>query len=245
MHILILGGTTEASALAALLAQRNDIRATLSLAGRTLRPVLPPIPHRIGGFGGSEGLAAWIRENNVTAVIDATHPFARRMPFNVAEAARKTHIPLLALVRPAWERQAGDQWTQVADHAEAIAALGAARKRVFLTVGRLELEAYAAVPQHFYLARSIDPVEEKPLRDAMWLTSRPPFTVEGERALMREYAINTVITKNSGGGVTSAKLTAARELGVPVILINRPKRPAGECVATAEAALKWISRQKF
>lgn len=240
MHILILGGTTEASELAALIAKRPDIRATLSLAGRTQNPVLPPIPHRIGGFGGVDGLAGWMREHQVTAVIDATHPFARRMPFNVAQAADVIGVPRLTLLRPQWQPQGGDQWIEVETHEQAITALGSKPQRVFLTVGRLELEAYAAAPQHWYLARSIDPVENSQLRNVMWLTDRPPFTLEGERSLMHEHNITTLITKSSGGDATAAKLVAARELGVPVILIARPNRPVGEQVATASEALDWL-----
>ena len=240
IHILILGGTTEASALAALMAGQPEIRATLSLAGRTQSPVLPPIPHRIGGFGGADGLAAWMRENTITAVIDATHPFARRMPFNVARACEICGVPRLTLLRPQWAAEIGDQWTEVETHEAAIAELGNAGKRVFLTVGRLELEAYANAPQHHDLARSIDPVTNSRLRNVTWLTARPPFTIEGERELMQAHGIQVLITKNSGGAATQAKLIAARELGVPVILIARPARPHGESVATAEEALALI-----
>ena len=202
--------------------------------------MLPVIPHRIGGFGGAQGLAAWMIEHEVTAVIDATHPFARRMPFNIAQAALDTGVPRLALLRPGWQVVAGDKWTEVVDHAQAIALLGRKPKRVFLTVGRLEISAYADAAPHFYVVRSIDPVEPKVLHNALWITDRPPFTVEGEMALMTEHNINVVITKNSGGGATEAKLIAARELGLPVILIARPQRPYGECVATAQGAMEWI-----
>lgn len=218
------------------------MRATLSLAGRTQHPALPRIPHRIGGFGGPEGLAAWLREHRVTALVDATHPFASVMPWNAARAARATHTPLLALTRPAWQPSPGDRWTEMAGHEDAIAALGPAPRRIFLTVGRLELPAYACAPQHFYLARSIDPVQPKPLPHAAWLTARGPFTPEGERALLTEHAIEMLITKNSGGTATHAKLEAARALSLPVFLIRRPPRPEGESATTAQAALEWIAR---
>ncbi|MDE3059991.1 MAG: cobalt-precorrin-6A reductase [Pseudomonadota bacterium] len=239
MHVLILGGTTEASALAQLLADA-PLSATLSLAGRTQNPTLPPIDCRIGGFGGAEGLAAWMREHRVTALIDATHPFASRMPFHAAQAAISTGIPLLSLLRPAWQRQSKDQWLEVEDHAAAITALGAEPRRVFLTVGRMELAAYATEPQHFYVIRSIDPVAPRPLPHAVWLTGRGPFTVESEQALMAEHRIEYLISKNSGGSATEAKLIAARMLRLPVILIRRPPRPDAKHVATAEEAIQWI-----
>lgn len=242
MHILILGGTGEANALAGLLAVRPAIKATFSLAGRTRAPVLPPIAYRIGGFGGAQGLAAWMREQRVTALVNATHPFARHMSFNAAQAAAENGIPILSLLRPEWQPGEGDQWTQVANHEEAIAALGFMPRRVFLTVGRLELAAYANAPEHFYLARTIDEVEPKPLRNAVWLTSRAPFTPEGECRLMIEHAIDTLITKNSGGSATEAKLVAARMLGLSVILTQRPARPDMEQVEHAQAALDWIAR---
>ena len=177
MHTLILGGTSEASALAQLLAARPEWSATLSLAGRTLSPVLPKIAHRIGGFGGAEGLAQYLRDNSITALIDATHPFAKVMPYNAAKAAELVGIPLLALHRPAWEAEKNDQWTQVENHSEAIKEMGEKTRRIFLTVGRLEMDAYTAAPQHFYLVRSIDPIEGKPLPNAVWLEDRGPFSI--------------------------------------------------------------------
>jgi len=242
MHILILGGTSEASALTNALAARPDIRATLSLAGRTQNPVLPRIECRVGGFGGAGGLAAWMRQHEVTALIDATHPFARIMPFNAVEAAHIANVPLLSLLRPEWQPEAGDNWTQVPDHNEAISILGSAPRRVFLTVGRLEINAYTIAPQHFYVVRSIDPVEPKPLPNAVWLMARGPFSIDSEGALLKEHNIDAVITKNSGGEATQAKLVAARKLGLPVILIARPPRPDTEHVATAEEAMNWIAR---
>ncbi len=242
MHILILGGTTEANELSALLAQHPHIKATLSYAGRTQNPTLPTIPCRIGGFGGVAGLAAWIREHSVSAVIDATHPFASIMPFNAASACQQTGIPLLALTRPEWKPEQGDNWQQVQNHHEVLNTLGQPPQRIFLTVGRLEIDRYAAAPQHFYIARTIDPVAPQPLPNAVWLTGRGPFTVEGERELLKNHNATVVVTKNSGGKATKAKLIAARELGLPVIMVARPPKPDVKTTHSAAQAMEWIAR---
>ena len=161
MRILILGGTSEASALVAGLAgMPHDV--TLSLAGRTAAPKAEPVPTRIGGFGGAEGLAAWMREDGTDLLVDATHPFAARMCVNAAEAAARAGIPLLAIRRPPWTREPGDRWTEVDTVADSVAALGEAPRRVFVTVGRLELAAFAAAPQHDYVVRTIEPRGRRP-----------------------------------------------------------------------------------
>jgi precorrin-6A/cobalt-precorrin-6A reductase len=239
MMILILGGTSEAAALARLLAASPRIKAMLSLAGRTQNPVPPPIPYRIGGFGGVEGLCAFMAENAVTALVDATHPFAERISANAVEAARLSAIPLLALRRPGWRAEPGDRWTEVADAHAAAAALGQKPRRVFLTTGRLELPAFLAPPRHFYLVRSVDAPDRMPPRSRLVL-ARGPFAEEDELALMREERIDIVVTKNSGGNATYGKIVAARKLGLPVILLRRPEVAAVETVATAEEAMKWV-----
>ena len=188
------------------------------------------------------GLVAWIHDNAVTAIVDATHPFASQMPFHAAEAAKLFGIPLLALTRPAWKHEVGDDWLEVATHAQAMDSRPPSA-RIFLTVGRLEIDAYTNAPEHFYLVRTIDEVAPKSLPNAEWITRRGPFTVEGEQALMREHRIDTLITKNSGGGATYAKLIAARDLGLKVILVSRPPKPDVERVMSAEAALEWITRK--
>lgn len=239
-----------------LLAVRPDIKTTLSLAGRTKNPVLPFSSHetlttnheplyRIGGFGGSIGLANYIKEHKITAIVCATHPFARKMPFNAAEATKIAGIPILYLLRPQWQPQAGDKWIEVTDHKKAISSLipHPSSLNIFLTVGRLELSEYTTAPQHFYVIRSIDEIAEKPLENAVYITARPPFSVENEREIMQKYKIDFLITKNSGGSATEAKITAARELSIPVILINRPARPDGLHVTTTDEALEWINYQ--
>ncbi|GLS18337.1 precorrin-6A reductase [Labrys miyagiensis] len=240
--ILILGGTTEAAALARLLAERPGIPAMLSLAGRTQNPAPPPIPHRIGGFGGVDGLSAFLNEHQVAAMVDATHPFAEQMSANAVAAAQRTSVPLLTLCRPAWRAEPGDDWTEVADAEAAAVALGAKPRRVFLTTGRLELPAFLAAPQHFYLVRSVDAPEELPPY-ARLILARGPFAEEDELALMQEEEIEVVVTKNSGGSATYGKIVAARRLGLPVILLKRPEVVEVESVATAEEALAWIEKR--
>lgn len=241
MRILILGGTTEARLLAEDLAGRPDLAPVLSLAGRTARPLPPAIPHRIGGFGGAAGLAAYLREHRVEKVIDATHPFAERISANAEAACGSAGIPLLCYTRPGWQAGPGDRWTEVAGAPEAAEAIGEAPRRVFLTVGRLQLPAFAAAPRHDYLIRSIDPPDPPPdLPRHRLLLARGPFTQESETRLMREERIEFLVTKNSGGEATRAKLDAARELGLQVILIRRPAVGAAPAVHTLDAVLAWI-----
>jgi precorrin-6A/cobalt-precorrin-6A reductase len=194
---------------------------------------------RIGGFGGALGLAQYIRENNINALVCATHPFARKMPFNALEAAEIAGIPLIFILRPTWQARPSDKWIEVDSHAQALSSIHHPSS-IFLTVGRLELAEYEAAQQHYYVVRSIDEVAEKTLKNAKYITSRPPFNVADEHALMTSEKIDFVITKNSGGKATEAKLVAARELGIPVILINRPARPLAHHVATAQEARDWI-----
>jgi precorrin-6A/cobalt-precorrin-6A reductase len=224
--ILILGGTTEARQLAGKLAQRGDLAVTLSLAGRTESPVAQGVPTRSGGFGGAEGLVAYLREQGVDLLIDATHPYAANISRNAAEAARAANVPILALRRPAWERVEGDRWTLVADAAEAVQALGAAPRRAFLALGRQEIAEFSAVPQHSYVIRSVDPVEPPlDVPDATYILARGPFAEADELELLQEHRIDAIVAKNSGGGATYGKISAARKLGIEVILFRRPDLP--------------------
>ena len=176
-RILILGGTTEARELAAELACRDDLDVTISLAGRTAQIVEQPVPMRVGGFGGADGLAQHLREERIDALIDATHPFASRISRNAADAARAAGVPFVALQRPAWSAREGDRWTLVDDVDTAVAALGAAPRRVFLALGRKEIAPFARAPQHFYLVRSVDPVDPPlAVRDAVYVLERGPFS---------------------------------------------------------------------
>ena len=228
MRILVLGGTSEATRLAKALADRPDIDATLSLAGRTEAPAAQPIPTRVGGFGGVEGLAAWLVEHRIDVLVDATHPFAAQISRNAAEAARITATPIVAFVRAPWRREPGDDWRQVATLEDAARAIGDAPRRVLLTTGRLGLASFAVAPQHHYVIRTIDPPEAEVLArlpDHVMLYDRGPFDLDAERALMRRERIEVVVTKNSGGSATRPKLDAARELGLPVVIQQPPARP--------------------
>ena len=241
MHVLVLGGTTEASALASRLAGRRDLSATLSLAGRTSFPKPAPVPTRIGGFGGAEGLGRWLAKHRIGAVVDATHPFAAVISRNAAAACAQRGVPLLALRRPPWQAQAGDRWIEVPTMPEAVAALGPAPRRVFLTVGRLELSAFAAAPQHAYVVRTIEPIGDAlPAPDVVTIQDRGPFGEADEQRLMQEHGIEVVVTKNAGGLATYGKIAAARALGLPVVTVARPPKPDALTVESVEAVLAWI-----
>ena len=227
MRVLVLGGTSEASMLASLLAGQSGISGVLSFAGRTKAPRVPEIPYRSGGFGGAEGLAAYLKAECIDVLVDATHPFAEQMSRHAAQAAACVNIPLVCLSRPAWRPEVSDRWICVADMGAAATALGQEPKRVFLTIGRLQIEAFAAAPQHFYLVRAIEPIEPAPsLPRHRVILGRGPFTVEAEEKLFREEAIDVIVTKNSGGEATFGKILAARNLGLPVVMVARPQQDA-------------------
>lgn len=240
---LILGGTTEAMALAKRLAGHPRIDARVSLAGRTKNPVLPPLPTRIGGFGGVEGLAEYLRIEGIGAVIDATHPFAAQISANAAVACAWAGVPLRVLTRPAWVAGPGDRWLGVPDMAAAALALRGLGDTVFLTIGRQEVAAFEAVPDKRYLIRAVDPPEPMPALPRMSLIlDRGPFTVEGELALMREEVVEVVVSKNSGGRATDAKLEAARTLGLPVVMVERPAGNGVVELHDVEDAVGWLEK---
>ncbi|MDI3387569.1 cobalt-precorrin-6A reductase [Streptomyces sp. B-S-A8] len=241
MHVLILGGTTEARRLAELLHGTPALTVTNSLAGRVASPRLPPGEVRIGGFGGTEGLTAWLREHRVGLLIDATHPFAGTISFHAARAAAAVHVPLLALRRPGWVPVDGDDWHEAASLEAAAALLPALGERIFLTTGRMGLAAFADLDELWFLVRSVDaPSGPRPARSEL-LLDRGPFTLEGEREVLRRYGIDVVVTKDSGGAATAPKLTAAREAGLPVVVVRRPPVPEGvREVAEPEQAVGWV-----
>ncbi|MEU6175341.1 cobalt-precorrin-6A reductase [Streptantibioticus parmotrematis] len=248
-HLLILGGTTEARRLAAALDGEPwpGLRVTSSLAGRVTRPSLPPGEVRVGGFGGVDGLARWLREHEADAVIDATHPFARQISFHAALAAAATHVPLLALRRPGWVAAEDDRWHDAASLEDAAALLPGLGHRVFLTTGRLGLAAFAGPALHglSFLVRSVDAPEPPHPERMTVILDRGPFTLEGERALLREHRIDVLVTKDSGGDATAAKLTAAREAGIPVVVVRRPPVPEGVAVAAdVPGALAWLAERR-
>ena len=245
MRLLILGGTEQASALAAALACDAGIDATLSLAGRTQNPDAFPVKRRIGGFGGAEGLVQYLRAERINAVIDATHPFAAQISANAATACTTAQVPLAVFSRAEWSPVNGDRWTFVPGMAGAAAALGAEPRRAFLTVGRLALGAFAAAPQHFYLIRTIEALDAGAMfAHCRHIRARAPFPIDDEVALMRAERIDCLVSKNSGGVSGRAKLAAARALGIEVIMVTRPPASGAENVSTLEAAIDWIARHR-
>lgn len=212
-----------------------------SYAGRTRAPGVQPLPTRIGGFGGAEGLAAWLRTECITHLVDATHPFAAQMSRNAVLAAQTTGLPLIALERPAWEAGPGDSWTHVPDTAAAVAALPEGAARVFLAIGRQTLAPFAARPENTYLLRLVDPPEAPlPLPRTEVVIARGPFDVAGDTALLRDHRIDLIVAKNAGGAGARAKLDAARALGLPVVMTARPALPERAVVATAEEVMRWL-----
>jgi len=240
MRVLILGGTREARALAELLVHDGDEVVT-SLAGRVARPRLPVGEVRVGGFGGVEGLADHVREHSVHAVVDATHPFAERISANAAAASELSGVPLVRLERPGWsERDDAHRWHWVDDHDEAARVAGGLGERPFLTVGRQRLHRFVEpLRDHACVVRVVDPPEID-LPDAWSLVqSRGPYTLEHEREAMR--GTDVLVTKDSGGSHTEAKLDVAAELGVPVVVVRRTDAPAGvSVVRDAEDARVWV-----
>ena len=243
MRVLVLAGTTEAVELVAeLVAIGVDV--TASFAGRTRVQVALPCPVRVGGFGGVDGLAGALVDDRYDLLVDATHPFAAVMPHHAAAAAKRAGIPRVRLLRPPWEPGAGDDWVDVSDRreaAEALVALGS--HRVLLATGRLDLAAFASVGGIHFVTRSIERPDPMPLTDVTVVLDRGPFDVPGELALLSEHRIDTLVTKNSGGSATAAKLEAARTSGCRVVMIGRPPQPVGPKVAIVADAMAWVRWQ--
>ena len=240
--VLILGGTGDAIALAAQASEMPQIEVITSLAGRTLQPIAPPGNYRVGGFGGSAGLAVYLRDRSIDFLIDATHPFAAQMSWNAAAAALEVGIPYLMLVRPVWEKVEGDRWIEVESIDAAAKAIPVKARRVFLTIGRQQLASFLGLENIWFLMRSIDP-PEPPIPDGKLLLDRGPFHLEQEQELLREYQIDAIISKNSGGDATYAKVIAARELEIPLVMVQRPAMPVGKKVANIADALTWLQQQ--
>ena len=217
----------------------------MSLAGATATPGPAPIPLRIGGYGGAEGLAAFLTAERIDAVIDATHPFAARMSANAVAACRAAGTPLVVFTRPPWTREPGDRWVEVATMDEAADALGTEPRTVFLTQGRLQLAAFARAPHHRYIVRAIDrPAEIDALPDCKLILARGPFSLADELALMKRERIEALVTKNSGGRATYAKIEAARALGIEVAILRRPDAPEAETLHDLDAVMAWIGAHR-
>ena len=240
-RVLILGGTGDAAALAAKVSQIPDVEVITSLAGRTQNPTAIAGSVRVGGFGGVAGLSDYLRDRQINYLIDATHPFASQMSHNAAIATRDIGIPHLMLVRPAWEKQSGDRWLEVQSIEAAVFALEQSAKRVFLTIGRQQLAPFARLHNVWFLMRSIDPPSpDIAIPNGITVLDRAPFTIEQEKTLILDHAIDTIVSKNSGGNATYAKIVAARELEIPIVMVQRSSTPSVEQVADVEGAIDWL-----
>jgi precorrin-6A/cobalt-precorrin-6A reductase len=244
MRVLILGGTGDASKLAIEASTIPGIEIISSLAGRTRQPAEIGTQTRIGGFGGTEGLVTYLKDNAIDLLIDATHPFAAQISFNGATAAKICSIPHLMLIRPEWKPLEGDRWIEVDNIKSAVIVLESLAKRVFLTIGRQELSAFAHLEDIWFLMRTIDPPKsDTPIPKGKLLLEKGPFTLTRERELLKQNRIEAIVSKNSGGEATYAKIIAAREMGISVVMVKRPPVPESDRVTDVESALKWILKK--
>ncbi|WP_439032946.1 cobalt-precorrin-6A reductase [Gordonia terrae] len=238
-RVLILGGTGEARALASAL-EGTGIGFISSLAGRVNNPRLPVGPVRIGGFGGPDGLREWLLANRIRAVVDATHPFAATITRNAARATAEAGVPLLRLRREPWSPGAADRWIRVPDLPAAAAEVARRGTRVLLTTGRQDVGVFAGIDTAWFLIRVVDaPTAALPPHHAL-LRSRGPYDHTSETALLRDNGIDLLVTKNSGGALTEAKLAAAADLGVGVVMVDRPAEPDSAAVSDVRAAREWL-----
>jgi precorrin-6A/cobalt-precorrin-6A reductase len=244
MRVLILGGTGDAAQLAIAASTIPGIEIISSLAGRTRQPAEIGTQTRIGGFGGTEGLVAYLQDNAIDLLIDATHPYAAQISFNGATAAKICDIPHLMLIRSEWKPLEGDRWIEVDDLKSAAVVLEGWAKRVFLTIGRQELSAFAHLEDIWFLMRMIDPPRSNtPIPKGKLLLERGPFTLTQERELLKQNRIEAIVSKNSGGEPTYAKIIAAREMGINVVMVKRPSVPESDRVTDVESALVWLNNR--
>jgi precorrin-6A/cobalt-precorrin-6A reductase len=244
MRLLILGGTGEAAALARSACGRfgDALHVITSLAGRTGQPGPLPGEVRIGGFGGPAGLAAYLAEQRIDWLIDATHPFATRISVEARIACEQANVPRLLLLRPPWRRHPLDRWIEVANMSEAAAIVGRVGRRAWLTIGASEIACFGGTTEVHFLVRLVDfPRPPLPLRSYEVVVGRGPFTLFDERYLLTRHAIDVLVCKASGGVATEAKIIAARELSLPVIMLRRPAPEPGKGVETVEVALDWLA----
>ena len=240
-RVLILGGTGDAARLATQASQIPDVEIITSLAGRTQKPTAIAGSVRVGGFGGAAGLSDYLRYRQIDYLIDATHPFAAQISHNAAIATRDVGIPHLMLVRPAWEKMPNDRWIEVESIEAAVLALEQSAKRVFLTIGRQQLAPFARLHNVWFLMRSIDPPSpDITLPNGITVLDRAPFTIAQEKQLMLDHTIDTIVSKNSGGNATYAKIVAARDLEMPIVMVQRSPTPPVKQVADVEGAINWL-----
>lgn len=239
--MLLLGGTFDAHVLSTQL-HDSGIPATYSYAGATLTRRTPALPTRVGGFGGVDGLMHYLQEHRISHVIDATHPFAAQMSRHAIAACGALGIPLLSMERPAWQARIDDQWTHVADMDAAASALPTSSHSIFLAIGRKQLAAFASqAASHRFVLRVIDEPETPLLPgDHDLIVARGPFALEDELALLRQHAVECIVSKNAGGPDTYAKIAAARQLRIPVIMVDRPSLPLRTQCETPEQAMHWL-----
>ncbi|MEO3704698.1 cobalt-precorrin-6A reductase [Trichormus azollae] len=241
LRVLILGGTGDVAQLTARITNITGVEVITSLAGRTREPVLPAGNVRVGGFGGVTGLVEYLQHQQIDILIDATHPFANHISWNAVVAATEAGIPRLLVNRPPWEKLLGDHWIEVENITNAAAALEHQAKRVFLTIGRQEISAFTHLQEMWFLMRMIDPLPANVITPPGFiLCDRGPFNLENEREILTHHQIDTIVSKNSGGNATYPKIIAAREMGIKVVMVNRPPIPPGEQVADVESAVMWL-----
>lgn len=240
-RILILGGTAEARQLAEALEARGDVEVLTSLAGRTRDPLLPPGEVRRGGFGGAEGLAAFLHETKPMAVVDATHPYAEIISRNARRACAALGVPRLRLERPVWMPEPGDEWREASDLPDALRIAGTLGSRVFLSAGRVDMGLLGGWHELSFVVRSIEPIHDPP-RNVTAIEGRGPFTLEREQELLERHEVQVIVSKASGGEATYAKILAARALRLPVVMLRRPPPPGGAMVGDVPAALAWLDQ---
>jgi precorrin-6A/cobalt-precorrin-6A reductase len=247
VRILLLGGTREAFQLAERLADVAGVEIVSSLAGRTKQPRVPKGHVRMGGFGGANGLARYLRAEHITHLVNATHPFAARISANAVAAAETAGVPLMRLLRPAWTARPDDRWIAARDAAEAAELCRREGGRIFLTLGSGELEAFEEVHDAYFLVRMVDAPERLPLSDYRVIAARGPFTLQDELRLLVEHHIGLIVAKNSGGDATYGKIEAARRMGVPVIMMERPAialDPQSPALASVAEVVSWVTQMR-
>lgn len=240
MRVLLLAGTNEARALAQRLDRDGRIELFTSLAGATSRPAEIAGNLRVGGFGGRDGNVKFIKDNKIDAVLDVTHPFAQRISRRMSDICGELGVPYLQVLRPAWVAQSGDDWRRVSQLEDVGGAIADAQ-RVFLGTGPGSVEEIGPLPVERVLCRRIDaPKRAYPHDNGDWIQGRPPFSVEDEIAFFKDHRIDLIVTKNAGGTGGWAKVEAARMLGLPVVMVDRPEPVGGDLVDSVEGALDWI-----